>query len=51
MKMVTLHLAPALALFYARIAEQAGITLEQVLCDALFRLAGELSLNSLRERE
>ena len=51
MKMVTLQLEPAVALFYTRIANQAGIPLEQVLCDALFRLAGELSLNCLREQE
>ena len=51
MKKVTLQLDPAVVLFYARIAENSGLTLEQVLCDALFRLAGELSLNAIKSRE
>ena len=46
---VTLHLEPAVVLFYARIAATAGLSLEQVLCDALFKLAGELSLESLKK--
>lgn len=44
---VTLILEPAVALFYSRIAQQAGLTLEQVLSDALFKLAGELSLEAI----
>ena len=44
---VTLHLEPAVALFYTRIAERNGLTLERVLSDALFKLAGELSLEAL----
>ena len=46
---ITLHLEPAVVLFYSRIANSAGITLERVLSDALFKLAGELSLEALRE--
>ena len=45
---VTLQLEPALALFYTRIALTSGTSLEQVLQDALFKLAGELSLEALR---
>ena len=45
---VTLRLDPAAAAFYGKIAAAAGKPLEQVLSDALFRLAGELSLQSLR---
>ena len=45
---VTLHLEPAVALFYARIASATGKSLEQVLPDALFKLAGELSLEALQ---
>ena len=45
---VTLQLDNAVALFYGRIAVSAGKPLEQVLSDALFKLAGELSLNALR---
>ena len=50
MTQVTLNLEPAVALFYARIALSSGRTVEQVLCDALFRLAGELSLEALQNQ-
>ena len=46
---VEIKLAPEVLLFYTRIACTAGKTVEQVLADALFKLAGELSLQSLRE--
>ena len=49
MKKITLSLEPAVALFYTRIALSAGKTLEQVLSDALFKLAGELSLEALQD--
>ena len=45
---VTLYLEPVVALFYNRIANSMGISLEQVLQDALFKLAGELSLESMQ---
>ena len=45
---VTLLLEPTLVLFYTRIANHAGLPLEQVLADALFKLAGELSLEALQ---
>ena len=48
---VTVTLEPAVALFYGRIAEAAGKPLEQVLSDALFKLAGELSLEALRRKD
>lgn len=35
--------------FYNRIADSAGLTLQQVLSDALFRLAGELSMEAIGE--
>lgn len=37
----------AASAFYARVAADAGLPTEQVLADALFRLAGELSLQAL----
>ena len=40
-------LDPATARFYDRIAHSVNRTTEQVLQDALFRLAGELSLEAL----
>ena len=46
MEEVTILLEPAVVLFYTRIAQQAGLSLEQVLSDALFKLAGELSLEA-----
>ena len=49
MKQVTLTLEPAVALFYTRIAVSTGKPLEQILTDALFRLAGELSLEAIHE--
>ena len=48
MEKVTIFLEPAVVLFYTRIAQSAGVTLEQVLGDALFKLAGELSLEAMQ---
>ena len=45
---ISLFLDPAVVRFYNQIATTAGMTLEQVLSDALFKLAGELSLEALR---
>lgn len=33
--------------FYDRIARSTGLSIQQVLSDALFRLAGELSLEAI----
>ncbi|MBQ1410254.1 MAG: hypothetical protein IIY94_03110 [Oscillospiraceae bacterium] len=44
---VTLFLDEATAEFYANVASAAGRPVETVLADALFKLAGELSLNAL----
>jgi len=49
MTQVTLFLEPSVALFYKQIAVRTGFPLEQVLSDALFKLAGELSLEALRD--
>ena len=51
MTQVMLLLEPSVALFYSHIAKTAGISLEQVLCDALFKLAGELSLEALHKQD
>ena len=45
---ITLVLDPATALFYQRIATLTGLPFEQVLADALFKLAAELSLEALK---
>ncbi len=48
MTQVTLLLEPTVALFYARVAKAAEKSIEQVLSDALFKLAGELSLEAIQ---
>ena len=50
MTQVTLLLDPAVVHFYSQVASAAGIPLEQVLRDALFKLAGELSLEALHKK-
>ena len=49
MNRITILLDPAVVKFYSQIAEAAGLPLEQVLSDALFKLAGELSLEALNK--
>lgn len=49
MNEITLLLDPTVVLFYTHIAQATGKTLETVLCDALFKLAGELSLEALNK--
>ena len=48
MTQILLTLEPAVAHFFFFFAISAGIPLEQVLQDALFKLAGELSLEAIR---
>lgn len=47
MESIVLQLDDATLYFYRRVAEAAGLPLEAVLADALFKLAGELSLEAL----
>ena len=51
MTQVTLLLEPAVAVFYSKVAERAGLPLETVLSNALFKLAGELSLEALQQNQ
>ena len=48
---VTIPLEPTVVRFYAHIAALSGLPLEQVLSDALFKLAGELSLEAMKSPE
>jgi len=48
MPIFSVTLDPATAGFYRAVADRAGLPAEQVLADALFKLAGELSLEALR---
>ncbi len=47
MCIVSVQLDASTARFYRRIASSVDLPLEQVLSDALFKLAGELALESL----
>ena len=49
MTQVTLLLDPSAFLFYDRIAGHLHLPVEQVMADALFKLAGELSLEALEK--
>ena len=51
MTKITLSLEPAVALFYQKVSQSAGKPLEQVLSDALYLLAAELSLEALEAAE
>ncbi len=52
MKTVTLSVPDYLFKFYQKVGIQAGgLSPERVMSDALFKLAGELSLNAIHERE
>ena len=48
---VTIYLDATVVSFYGRLAEAVHMPLEQVLSDALFKLAGELSLEAIRTAE
>ena len=48
---VTILLEPFVVSFYTHIAQKVQLPLEQVLSDALFKLAGELSVEALRKAE
>lgn len=39
------------AMLYEKIAQQSGYPVEKVLADALFKLAGELSLEAICQRK
>jgi hypothetical protein len=47
MASITIQIDPATENFYRRVAKAAGLPLERVLSDALFKLAGELALEAL----
>ena len=50
-KNITIAVPEFLATFYEQVGQQAGgIPVEKVMSDALFKLAGELSLNALHKK-
>lgn len=50
MKQYRIQLTEEAAVFYEKVARQAGRSVEQVLSDALFKLAGELALEALHKK-
>ncbi len=48
---LTIDLDPWAAALYDRVARTAELPLEQVLADALFKLAGELALAASEKKE
>ena len=51
LKKITVKLEDTVYQFYQKVGEQAGgLPVEQVVADALFKLAGELSLNALHNK-
>ena len=51
MVQITITLDNATAAFYQHVSGLAGLPLETVLSDALFKLAGELSLEAMKRKE
>ena len=52
MKKVTIAVPDYLFAFYEKVGKQAGgISVEKVMSDALFKLAGELSLNAIDKQK
>ena len=50
MSCFTIALDPSAEAFYRRIAAQAGLNVETVLSDTLFKLAGELALEAISKK-
>ena len=50
MKEYKIRLSAETAAFYEKVAKQAGRSIEQVLSDAHFKLAGELALEALHKK-
>lgn len=49
MKEVTIQIPEYLYEFYRKVGQQAGLPVERVISDTLFKLAGELSLEALHK--
>lgn len=51
MKTVNIEVDDLLYEFYQKVGQQDGLSIERVMYDALFKLAGELSVSAVREKE
>lgn len=43
----SIELDPAAAAFYGKVADAAGLPIERVLADSLYKLAGSLSMEAI----
>ena len=50
MKNISIHMEDYLYEFYCKIGEQVGVLPEKVMEDALWKLAGELSLQAIEKK-
>lgn len=48
---VTVSLDPCVYSFYASVGKHVSLSTEQVIADALFKLAGELSIEALQKKQ
>ena len=51
MKTVKIEVDDLIYEFYQKVGQQAGLHVERVRADALFKLAGELSLSAIHKKE
>ena len=51
MILVTLALDPGVYAFYSAVGKQSEHAAEQVMADALYKLAGELSIQALKKKQ
>ena len=51
MKTVKIKVDETVYQFYQKVGQQAGVCVEQVMSDALFKFAGELSLSVIQKKE
>lgn len=51
MQEITIKIPDYLYAFYSNVGRQANLSTEQVISDTLFKLAGELSLHAIHEKE
>ena len=50
MKRITITIEDSVYNFYRKVGENVGIAPDKVMADALFKLAGELSLNAIHKK-
>ena len=51
MKTIKIEVDELIYEFYKKVAQQAGVPVGEIMSNALFRMAGELSLNAFHKKE